>query len=166
MLSQITTYHIFNFLVPGAIFAYIGQYISQYSIIQDSIIIGLILYYFIGVVISRVGSLIIESLLKKMIDHAPYPLYIKASELDPKINDLTEVNNTYRTYCSLFVSLGLLKIYEYVKHEYIESVLKNYGNYEVFILVIALLILFYFSYEKQTKYIVKRVNIVLNEEGE
>ena len=161
MLSQIATYHIFNCIVPGAIFAYLSKYILSYSLVQKEIVIGLILYYFIGLIINRIGSLTIEPLLRyiKFIKFKPYRLYIEASYLDEKLDIISEENNTYCTFCSLCVSLIFLKIYEYMK-----SVLSNYAKYEFIIILIALLLLFLFSYRKQTKYIRKRINIALDKE--
>ena len=161
MLSQIATYHIFNYLVPGAIFAYFSQYILPNSLIQKNIVIGLILYYFIGLVISRIGSLVVEPLLKRssIIRFESYNRYIEASKLDAKIDTISEENNTYRTFCSLFVSLIFLTFYEYIK-----SIPIDYKEYEIFVILIALFFLFLFSYRKQTGYIRGRINAALNEE--
>lgn len=169
MLSQIATYHIFNCLVPGAIFVYLSRHLLSVSPVPslvpgNDVVTGLILSYFVGLILSKVGSLIIEPLLRyiEFIKYKPYRLYVEASGLDGKINTISEENNACCTYCSLCVSLIFLKIYEYMK-----PVFGNYAKYEFVVILITLLFLFLFSYRKQTEYIRKRINIALDkEEGE
>ena len=145
--------------MPGALFVYLCKYIVSYSLIQKDIIIGLFLYYFIGLVISRLGSLIIEPLLKKIkfIKFRPNHLYIKASKLDTTLETISEQNNIYRTISSLLVLIILVKIYEVLK-----SLVSSYANYEFIIILIALSILFLLSYRKQTKYVVSRIDAALD----
>ena len=79
--------------------------------------IGLFLYYFIGLIISRIGSLILEPFLKliKFVRFADYEDYVMASKSDPKIDLFSEQNNMYRTLCSLFIMLILFKIFDSIK---------------------------------------------------
>ena len=154
MFDKISSYNLFNYLFPGIVFAMLASEFTQYSFIMDDIIIGLFFYYFIGLVISRFGSLIIETFLKwiKFIKFADYREFVAASKKDKKIEMLSEANNTYRTLCSLFILLLLLKVYE--KIESIFLPLKEYGP---FILIVLLMIMFLFSYRKQTDYVTKRI---------
>ncbi len=156
ILSKISSYNLFNYLLPGVIFAIIASKTARYSFIQQDIVTGLFLYYFIGMVVSRFGSLVIEPLLKKLsfLQFANYKDFVVASKNDKKIELLSEVNNTYRTLCSLFTLLLLLKLYE--KIESYCSVLKDYN---AFILTILLLAMFLLSYRKQTSYIAKRIKM-------
>lgn len=121
--------------------------------IQENILIGAFLYYFIGLVISRIGSLLIEPLLKKMAVFADYSDFISASKEDYKIELFSEVNNMYRTLISLFAVILVSKLYDILSDNFnfLELVLP-------YLLVSALIILFVFSFKKQTSYIVKRVN--------
>lgn len=64
ILEKLTSYNLFNYLLPGAIFAVIAEHVTRFSFKQQDIIIGAFVYYFIGLVISRVGSLVIEPILK------------------------------------------------------------------------------------------------------
>ena len=97
LLSKISSYDLFNYLLTGIIFVILADSFTRYSFIQQDIAIGLFLYYFIGLVISRVGSLAIEPLLKRIafLKFADYKDFISASEKDKKIELLSEVNNTY-----------------------------------------------------------------------
>jgi hypothetical protein len=154
LLSKISSYDLFNYLLTGIIFVILADSFTRYSFIQQDIAIGLFLYYFIGLVISRVGSLAIEPLLKRIsfLKFADYKDFISASEKDTKIELLSEVNNTYRTFCSLFVLLFLLKLYGGIQNKY-----PFLNDWDASILLVLIFIIFVFSYRKQTRYITKRI---------
>ena len=160
LLDKLSSYNIFNYLLPGTIFVGLGAQLTSYSLIQENILIGLFLYYFIGLIISRLGSLILEPLFEKFVKFATYEDYVKASKLDPKIEIFSEQNNMYRSLCILSIALILLKIYDLI---WGSQSLDNVAI--IFIFLIGLLVLFLFSYKKQTeKYVVKRVKIALEKE--
>lgn len=154
LLSKLSSYNLFNYLLPGVIFAIAVGKFTRYSLLQQDIIIGLFFYYFIGLVISRFGSIVVEPILRGIhfLRFADYNDFVAASKKDEKIEVLSEANNTYRTFCALFTLLLLLKIYEKVEDRFV--VLKDYG---IVILVVLLLAMFVLSYRKQTLYITKRI---------
>jgi hypothetical protein len=154
LLDKLSTYNIFNYLFPGVLFVVILSKISNYNLLQENMITGAFLYYFIGLIVSRVGSLFIEPFLKwiKFLNFSDYKKFISASKEDSKIELFSEVNNMYRTLCALFLLLSLTKIYE----TYFAK-LKFFENFDSIFIVVLLLLLFLFSYRKQTKYITKRV---------
>lgn len=153
-LDKLTSYNLFNYLLPGILFVVIADKFTSFHFIQENIIIGAFVYYFIGLVINRFGSLVIEPLLKKIsyLKFAPYPDFVSTSKEDPKIEILSEANNMYRTFSSLFFLLLLLKFYSAIEYKF--PVLGIYGSY---ILIIVLLIIFLCAYRKQTKYITSRI---------
>jgi hypothetical protein len=153
-LDKLTSYHIFNYLLPGVLFVILADKIASYKVYQTDIIFGLILYYFIGLVISRVGSLIVEPLLKgvKFIVFADYKDFVSASKSDSKIEILSETNNMYRTLCALFIMLLLLKAYNIAESNY-----PFITSWNAYILIVILLAMFIFAYRKQCELIVKRV---------
>ena len=110
LIDKLSSYNIFNYLLPGTVFAGLGDTITSYSLIQDNILIALFLYYFIGLIISRIGSLTLEPILKwiKFVKFAPYEDFVKASKLGPKIEIFSEQNNMYRSLCMLSIALILL----------------------------------------------------------
>lgn len=105
IFDKISSYNIFNYLLPGTLFAAISDEYSSYSFIQDDVLLGVFYYYFIGLVISRVGSLVIEPFLKKIgfLKFTEYEKFLTASQVDEKLDELSEANNMYRTMCSLFI---------------------------------------------------------------
>ena len=155
LIDKISSYNLFNILLPGILFVIIIEKFTTYSLIQENIIIGVFLYYFIGLIISRFGSLVIEPLLKliRFLKFAKYEDYISAEHNDPKIKVLLETNNTYRTIISLIILLLLSKLYEYI-----ESMIPIIKNYNLYFLIVLILIIFLCSYRKQTNYIRRRVN--------
>jgi hypothetical protein len=156
LLDKISSYNIFNYLFPGILFAVISEEFTAYSFLQDNLIIGAFVYYFIGLVISRFGSLFIEPLLRKLsfLKFTNYKDFVSSSKKDAKIEVLLEINNMYRTLSSMFALILLLKLYELI--ESIAPILKDWSTY---ILLALLLGMFLFSYRKQTNYITKRIKL-------
>lgn len=157
IIDKISSYNLFNYLFPGVIFVVILKEISKFDLIQENNFIGAFVYYFIGLVISRFGSLVIGEILQKMkffIKFAEYSKFVPASEKDEKINLFSEVNNMYRTIISLLVILLLVLGYEKL-NDFLEFSDTN----NLIILIVLLIILFVFSYKKQTSFILKRVNL-------
>lgn len=154
LLDKLSSYNIFNYLLPGIIFVVISKELTPYSFIQGDLILGVFVYYFIGLIISRVGSLIIEPICIKtgFIKYANYKKYLQASKKDQKIEILLEVNNMYRTIFSTLLLVLILKSYGMLVVKY--QFPKELSEY---ILIILSSLLFIYSYRKQTQYIVKRI---------
>lgn len=153
-LQKLTSYNIFNFLVPGIVFVILAKEVTSFSFVQDDLLTGLFFYYFIGMVISRFGSLFTEPVLKwvKFVKFAEYKDFVAASQKDVKLDTLSEVNNTYRTITSMFVLLLFLKFWGLLI-EWV-PVLESWNALS---LITILLLMFSFSYRKQTRYIAKRM---------
>jgi hypothetical protein len=156
LLDKLSSYNIFNYLLPGIVFVVILSKTSNLNLLQSDIFTGAFFYYFIGLIISRVGSLLIEPFLKwiNFLKFSDYKKFVNASKQDSKIELFSEINNMYRTLCSLFLLLSLAKFYDafLIKITFFEK----YGG---IVIILLLLILFLFSYRKQTNYITKRVDI-------
>ncbi len=154
IIEKISSYNLFNYLLPGIIFVYLISTITTINIIQENLLIGAFLYYFIGLIISRIGSVIIEPLLRKskFVRFAEYSDFVKYSQQDSKIDTLSESNNMYRTLISMFLCLLILKGYSWLADKW-----EINNKMSIVILVVSLLILFLFSYKKQTNYITKRI---------
>ena len=154
LIEKLSSYNLFNYLFPGIVFVVVLKGITSYSLLQENLIVGVFVYYFIGLAISRFGSLVIEPFLKKLsfLKFTEYKEFVSASKTDEKIELLSEINNMYRTLCSMLTLLILLKFYEWVEIQC--PALKDWS---VYILIVLLLFMFLFSYRKQTQYITKRI---------
>lgn len=159
IVKKISSYNLFNNLFPWILFVIFTDYFLWYKLLQEDIVLGVFLYYFIWLIISRIWSLIVWKLLKQfeIIVFADYSDYSKASKEDEKIKEFLEIANMYRTLVWLFLSIILISVYDYIlKWEFI---VRN----DKFFLLISLLILFIFSYKKQVNFIKNRVDNVINE---
>ena len=154
IFDKISSYNIFNYLLPGILFIYLTKEISGYNLIQENNFVGAFLYYFAGLVVSRFGSLFIEPFLKriKFLKFKDYKSFVAASKLDAQIELLSEVNNTYRTILAMLVLLCFEYLYISIKNHYAIS-----HNITTIIVTIFITILFLFSYRKQAAYISKRI---------
>ena len=154
LLDKLSSYNIFNYLLPGILFAVFASKLTIYTFIQSDIVLGVFVYYFLGLVVSRFGSLVIEPMLKKIcfIRFASYGDFVSASKKDDKIEVLSEVNNMYRTLCSLFVLLLLLFGYQSIQIR-----VPGLTPWNPYIAAALLVIMFLLSYRKQTAYVAKRI---------
>jgi C4-dicarboxylate transporter len=160
IFEKLSSYNIFNYLFPGVLFVVIAKHTTIYDFVQSDIILGFFSYYFIGLVISRVGSLFIEWFLKKIkfVKYCDHKDYATAEKQDEKVKLLQEINNMYRTLISMGLLLLLLKLYEFlsVKFQFCDTVTQ-------IALLVFVLILFLLSFRKQTKYVVKQVSYKLKD---
>ena len=157
LLEKLSAYNILGCLLPGSLFVILGERLTSFSLIQRSWIVGIVLYYFIGLVIGRVGTLIVKPVLERigLVREAAYENYLEASESDSKIDILSAQNNLFRTLCAMVMMLIGLKIGEKVI-----GVLPWGADVYDFIVLVVLFILFLFSYRKQTQELVRRVKYV------
>lgn len=157
LIDKLSSYNIFNYLLPGILFAALGSRLTGFPLLEENMLIGVFLYYFYGLVISRVGSLLVESFLKKIgyVSHVSYEKYVSASKADEQIIGLSEVNNMYRTLISLFMCLLIIMLCEAVCNR---LGLTAWGS--SFATLIFLTLLFVVSYKKQSAYVVARVRAV------
>jgi hypothetical protein len=159
LLDKLSSYHIFNCLLPGILFALLLAKLTPHKLIQTDIILGVFIYYFLGLICSRVGSLVVGAFLKKIkfVEFEPYKEFVIASEKDSKIELLSEVNNMYRTFLAMFLLLAIVMLYDYfAKSCPILVIISPYCS------IFALLWVFLDSYKKQTNYIKERMQLTKN----
>ena len=154
LIDKIGSYNIFNYLIPGVVYAVLISKWESINLIQDDILTGAFLYYLIGLIISRIGSLFIKPILDFVgfVKDEPYEDFVDASEKDTKLDKLSEVNNTYRTLIALFFSLiitkGIISLYDF---------LDLTSDLKWILSCVGLFVLFLFAYRKQSNFITKRI---------
>jgi len=160
ILEKLSSYNIFNYLFPGVVFCVVADRYLSIPLLQDSIVNGLFLYYFIGLVISRFGSVAIEPVLKKtgFVKFTEYQDFVRAAKEDTKIELLSESNNTYRTLLSAIFILCVVAIGAHITESN-----QNILEFVKYLILPGLVLLFGLSYKKQTEYISKRVSTALKE---
>lgn len=156
-IEKLSTYNILNNILPGVVFSYLCNRMLGIQLVDNSIVENLFIFYFIGMVISRIGSIIVEPVCKKckIVQYAQYKDYVNASKKDEKILVLLETNNTYRTMVALGILLLLFKLFLWLK-----EILCWFSVASNWIIIGCLILLFGFSYRKQTKYVRDRVEVV------
>ena len=154
LVEKLSQYNFLTNILPGTVLCILLKYLVGYDLVPADYYQTAIVFYFVGMINSRVGSLVIEPFLKyiKWVIFAPYPNYVVAENHDSKLSILNQENNVYRSYISvLFISLlawiykNYLVVSEFVK------------EHEIVFLLVLLMLLFLCSYRKQTGYIKKRV---------
>ncbi len=161
LLGKISSYNLFNYLFSGVLFVALTAAFTPYSFIQEDVVIGVFVYYFIGLVVSRLGSLIIEPVLKffSFVKFTSYSDFVTASKKDPNLDVLSEVNNMYRTLISVCAIVLLLMLYASLKSRF-----SWIQGSETSALLILLFFIFLFAYRKQTSYITRRIKTNLQNE--
>jgi hypothetical protein len=154
LIDKVGSYNIFNYLIPGVVYSVLISKWENIDFVQDDLLTGAFLYYLIGLIISRIGSLFVKPILDFVgfVKDEPYEDFVDASEKDSKIDKLSEVNNTYRTLIALFLSMlitkGVIVLYE---------LLKLNSDLKWILSCVGLFVLFLFAYRKQSKFITKRI---------
>ncbi len=154
--SKISEYEILVNLFIGLLwFVIVGLLWAPRIMVLSPVYVG-VLAYFIGLVIGRVGSLILEPLLKQFTEAASYDDFILAEKRDAKIKILHTMKTIYRNISALMVTLIATRLGVYANVD-----IGRYGMIFYFISS-GLFVLFFLSYIKQGKYVQKRIECACN----
>lgn len=161
-LNKITSYNLFNYLLPGVVFCYLSDSFLSTSFVVNDLFVGAFVYYFTGLLVSRVGSLVLEPALRKIriISFEPYADFVKASSLDKKIDVLMEAANMYRSLAAVF--LGLLLVAAYKR---LEEACSFISDHQAFFISSLALLLLSVAYAKQLNYVCSRVRQVRDQDS-
>ena len=165
ILGKLSSYNFFNNLYPGVLFTFLLRNIYGIELEWNNWIEAIVGCYFLGMIMSRLGSIVVEPVFKKfsIIEYISYSNYVKANNTDKIINILSETNNTYRTLLAMFFLLILFGVGIIVNKLCLSYGITFFQDYKEWELLIFFVILFGYSYKKQTAYIYKRVNEVLRQ---
>ena len=163
LIEKLSSYNILNNLIPGAAFIWLSNLFGIFAISQDSIIEKLFIYYFCGMIVSRIGSIVIEKICleRKIISYVPKKEYVEAAKRDKVIEELLETSNLYRTCAGMILTIGVCKIYV-IGAQYFNllSLLNKW------LILILLFVLFFAAFCKQTKHISIRIEATKEVEEE
>lgn len=156
VIDKLSAYNIFTNLFPGVIYCFLANIFFGIHLIQDDLVVDVFLYYFCGMVISRVSSVVLEPMLKmtNFVKFADYKMYVSALDKDEQIGVLLETGNAYRSVVSLLVCVLATGGWAAAV-----TAFPSIGAYAHYLLLACLLVLFLFAYRKQTQYIVARVEL-------
>ena len=158
IIEKLSQYNFLTNILPGTVLCILLHYLVGYKLMLENSYLSGILFYFVGMINGRFSSLVVEPLLKKtkVIVFAPYKNFVLAEKEDAKITQLSQENNTYRSYVSVMIVTLAAYVYKYTLAEY--SFFQQNG---IFILFALLVLLFIFSYRKQTEYVKRRVDTAI-----
>ena len=158
--GKISSYNLLNYFLPGALLCIILKYIVGYNLLVGNDFENILIFYFVGMIISRVGSLIVEEILRqiKFLHFATYTDFVKAEQADlsKKLTTLSDVNNSFRSYTAVFLISIVAKICRILSYSrcICSDIFSLLGLFSLFIL-------FLFAYRKQTSLVCKRVETML-----
>ena len=172
--DKLSEYEIWNNFFPGIVFCYLLKRFTPFTFSSGNEFVNLFVYYFVGMILGRIGSILLEPILCREIKKedfenmvagqeiankkfnpfilkAPGNYYYEAEHFDKSITTLSSKANIYRSLAALFMCFIGLKIYSIVCFEGFR------GSNQILLMVgsFVLAVLFLFAFRKQTVYIVK-----------
>lgn len=155
LVKKIDSYHLFNYLVPGVVATECILWLLNVKV-DLNVFSGFFIFYFVGLVISRIGSIIVEPILRTLgvIKFKPYAEYLKASKKDDRLELMSQENNAYRTYVAMCVTTVPVFIYAYTNHanRHLTAHAIPLG-----IILVGVTVLMVLAYRKQTSFVTKRI---------
>jgi len=157
ILEKLGSYQILTNLLPGAFFGLALKFFFGLTLPTQNIGEDIVVYYFMGLIINRIGSLVVEPILKKLrfIKYAQYPDFAKAVKVDSKIDTLSEMNNYTRSLLTCVLLLPIIRVLQALSLKW-----TWFSSNWKWVVISLLVVLFLFSYRKQTDYVRKRVEAV------
>lgn len=159
IIEKLDSYEIMTNLLPGTFFGIALRLLCGFELPMVNIGEEIAVYYFMGFIINRLGSLIVKPLLLKcnFINEVDYNEYVKAEEVNEKVKILSETCNYFRSILTAGLSLLIIKIFSYFGG----NTNWFFVNWK-FCFLLGCTTLFLFSYKKQMRFVYRRVTI-LNE---
>lgn len=154
VIDKLSQYNFLTNILPGSVLCIILKYLVGYDLIPDDYYQAGIVFYFVGMVNSRLGSLVVEPLLKAIlwVKYAPYSDFLQAEKEDSKITLLSQENNVFRSYVTVMFISAIVYIYKNYSLDW-RCLMRD----EPLVLIISLLVIFLFAFRKQTSFVRKRV---------
>lgn len=154
VIDKLSQYNFLTNILPGSVLCIILKYLVGYDLIPDDYYQAGIVFYFVGMVNSRLGSLVVEPLLKAIlwVKYAPYSDFLQAEKEDSKITLLSQENNVFRSYITVMFISAIVYIYKNYSLDW-RCLMRD----EPLVLIISLLVIFLFAFRKQTSFVRKRV---------
>lgn len=156
LLAKLSSYNIFNYLVPGALFCIALRFMGVVRLPTDDIATLLLTYYVVGMVLGRLGSLIVGRGARRF-RRGPknsYGDYVRAAAADPKVDVLLESANTYRSMTAAFACLAMVQVVQLAP-----AVRRVDARWLWLAGFAALTLLFLLSYVRQIGYVDRRVQV-------
>lgn len=154
VFGKLDTYEILTNLFPGVFFGLGLNFLLDFQLPTGGVINDIFAYYFLGLIVGRFGSVVVEPCLEKLrlIRYSPYLAFLKAEKCDAKIPSLLTASNYFR---SLLAGVLLFPVVWCLK--FLALRWDWFGLHWKAVLVLALVLLLFASYKKQIGFIRARV---------
>jgi mannose/fructose/N-acetylgalactosamine-specific phosphotransferase system component IID len=151
LVTKISSYDIINNLVPGGLTLCVFELLGFYSFDDMNVIILLFCCYVMGVIDSRVGSLVLEPIARRagFLEWRDYSRYLDAEKRDKRIKGLQSIANMYRSLAGCFLVILVIWV---VRRLFVANTVV------ISIALILSFVLFLLSWRKQNLYIVGRID--------
>jgi hypothetical protein len=172
LIEKLSSYNLFNYLFPGYVFASILEITTKLLPRQVELkVLDFVIIYFVGLVISRIGSLIIEGTLlkhvvkrnkrlilvrkprdddKKLIEKIDTGKLLEAFKSSIKLEIIHEAMNMYRTLAAGSLILVFFTVADLIKNK------SNIGFGAFYMIAeLAISILFIFAFCKQRQKVIE-----------
>lgn len=160
VLEQISAYEILNSMIPGTMYIGLVERLTPFHFFTGLLWVDIIICYFAGVVIGRIGSLYIGEFAKKRNpDKMDYMQYIKAERENERIRQMSAIRNMYRSFISTMICFIISYLFSFVwpyivGYAWLKSVLIVIG-------CLMLVLLFQKSYKKQHDFVDGRIQEII-----
>lgn len=154
LLSKISAYNLISYGLTGLLLA--SCYIVLHGLSPNfgpAIAFGVV--YLVGILVSRIGSVLMEWPLKKIgfIKYADYENYVEAENVDSKVSGIAEQSAFYRTLSCGFILLAIFSEFDAR-----DPVIIGFAGWIETSAFSFMAILFLFAYRKQCKFVFDRVS--------
>lgn len=154
ILQNISEYRLLNNLIPGGFFVGVLAWAAGWASSEVNFIFIIAISYVAGVILSRLGSLVVEPVAEKVfkVEFVSHEDYCRAEKLYPRLLVMNSENGIFRTFVAVSACLLLGA-----------PIIGLFGMGDgraLSLLVIASaisVVVFMLAYIKQTSYIVGRV---------
>lgn len=158
--EKLSPYDFINNLFPGVLVSAFVAWSLDLSFIAEgvvSIVVYFCIVYFVGIIMSRLGSLVLEPIFRKVRIAKWHKNYYVGERDDPKIPTLLRDLNMYRSLVasSLFCCLISLAAV------FITKTISCYTCLETMATLFIIAVVFVCSYSKQSRSIYRRVDAIV-----
>ena len=113
LFNRLSSYQILAILLPGAsLLGYMKFYLSIEIKVDENVWWFLLSSYVTGVILSRIGSVVIEGIMKKFSYIKKYDVqrYLIKRKDDDLVETLLSFANLYRSFSAVFLVLPIISI--------------------------------------------------------
>lgn len=159
LVERISAYEFLNSIIPGAVYCVLVDRLTSFTTLSSNFFVNLILFYFVGTIINRIGSFLVGFVIGRRIKEklAPYEEYVAAEAKQGRVRGLMTIRNMYRSFAAVAVCILLTKslswLWPSISNEWIKRAIIVVG-------CIGIIVLFGAAYVRQTGFVTKRVKAV------